>query len=616
MRKYFYVYLLVPIIIFFVIIHFFVEGWVETGIEESAQTVFGAKVEIDDLQISYVPVSVKWSKMQVANANDPWENLFETKEVKFEMDANQLLRKKYIIETVEVYGLEVGTKRTLSGALSEEEKQTSTLLAAEESIKKAADEAFKQLAETTPIFDLVKLRKDFKPDSLIKILDIKTIAHLDSTKNRLLAYSQQWNNVLNDIETSKLKAADIVDKIKAINPSTLNNEQSILAAIGTVDNSYKSLNEIKTSFDNRYASINMEIKNISSSINSIDDIIKRDFQNLKNMARLPSINTPSIANLLVGNEMYKRVMGYIGYTDMARSNVKKYSPEPQYEKKKRFAGQDIDFYSPQAYPKLWIKQIIIQGGEKAGSDFDGKGEVKNISDNQNITGEPITINLSGKLKDNKSISLTGLIDRRKDSPVDEYTANFTGLTFDEFNLGKSSFLPSKIKNAIADTKLKISMPGDRLDANIDFNLSNLSLVFESEPKNIFESIVKNVLTKVNAFNVNVRVWNTKESFQIALATDLDAKIASGLKEVVGEELAKFQSQLKAKFDSFIAEKRSEFGKIYNDKLSEVQGKLGQYQTLFSEQTNIVDLKKKELEDRLAQKKNKFINQQIQNLIKP
>ncbi|MBS3946090.1 MAG: TIGR03545 family protein [Melioribacter sp.] len=615
MRKHFIFFILVPLIIFFLLIYFFLDNWVESQIEDTGESVFGAKVEIENLKVSFFPLGIQWTKLQVANPYNTWTNLFETGNVKFELDANQLLRKKYIIETIEIYDLAIGSKRKTDGSLPESKRRRSTLLTAERTFKKTADDFINQIKQTTPIFDLAKLKGNFNPDSLIKILDIRTVSKLDSIKQEVLRASKQWDASINDFETSKNKILEIESRIKTIDPAQLNNVQNITNAILTVDNSSKTIGDIKNTFENRYKSINNDITAIITSVDSVDDYVKRDFQHLKDMARLPSINTPSIAQLLIGNEMYKRVTGYLGYADIARQSVKKYQPEPEFEKQPRFEGQNIKFPSPRTYPKFWIKQIIIQGGKKEGDLFIGKGTIKNITDNQLTTGLPITIDVEGELKNERSVKISGLIDRRKDLPLDEYSATLQGVPTSEIKLGKSDFLPTTIKNALMNSTIKLSFPGNSFDTNIDVKFSDLSMIFESEPKNIFESIVRQVLERVNGFGVNLRMWNTKGNIDVALATDLDNQIAKRLQEVVGEELIKLQNQLKSKFDAFINQKRNEFNKFYQAKISEVKDRINYYQTLITDQLSFVENKRMELAERLEKEKSGLIENKLRDLLK-
>ena len=117
MRKKFILYVLIPAHHHRVVVYFFIDGWVEAGLETAGESVVGAKVEIDHLKLTLFPLGVTFERMQVANPDDPWKNIFETRHVGFTMDAGQLLRGKYIIETMEVKDLILGTKRTTDGSI-------------------------------------------------------------------------------------------------------------------------------------------------------------------------------------------------------------------------------------------------------------------------------------------------------------------------------------------------------------------------------------------------------------------------------------------------------------------------------------------------------------------
>ncbi len=615
MRKNFIYFLLIPLLLILLAGYLFLDKWIESEIEDAGETIFGARVEIDGLSLNFFPPGVEWKKIEVANPYDPWTNLFETGNVKFQMDLNQLLRKKYIIETVEVYGLEIGTKRETSGELSESERNKSTLLTAEQTFRKSAENFINQVKETTPIFDIAELKGNFNPDSLIRILDIRTVAKLDSIRKQTLKVSGHWQETISEFEVGKKKISEIEEKIKSIDPAQLNNVQNITSALLIADNSIKTISELKNNFEKRYQSINGDISMLVTSVDSVDDYVKRDYQNLKNMARLPGINTPSIAQLLVGNEMYKRVKGYLGYADVARLSIKKYQPEPEFQKTKRFEGQNIKFPSADSYPDFWIKQIVVEGGKKGSGLFSGSGTVKNVSDNQQITGLPTTINLEGFLTNSRTIYITGLIDRRKESPVDEYSVTLNGVPTGQFSLGRSDFLPTNVKDALLNSKITLALPGNSFDISAGFKLSGFTLQFETEPKNVFESIIRQVLERVKDFNINVRMWNTGGSVDAALSTDLDDQIAKRLKEVVGEELIRLQNQLKARFDLFIAEKRGEFEKFYNAKISGINEQIDLYSQLINNQLGIVEEMKKELSGRLEKEKSGLIENKLKELLK-
>ncbi len=117
MRKNFILFVLIPFIIFAVVAYFFIDRWIESGLEYGAEDAVGARVEIDNLSVTFSPLGLKFSKLQVADPTDPWRNIFETGEVEVAMNLGQLLRGKYIVENAKVNDLILGTKRTTDGSL-------------------------------------------------------------------------------------------------------------------------------------------------------------------------------------------------------------------------------------------------------------------------------------------------------------------------------------------------------------------------------------------------------------------------------------------------------------------------------------------------------------------
>ncbi|MBI5464862.1 MAG: hypothetical protein HY966_07930, partial [Ignavibacteriales bacterium] len=117
MRKKFALFVLMPALVLAIVLYLFLDTWVESGLEYAGEKSVGAKVEIDKLRLTLSPIGVEFARLQVADPHDTWKNIFETGKVRFVLNFGQLLRGKYIIETMEVNGLILGTKRTTDGTL-------------------------------------------------------------------------------------------------------------------------------------------------------------------------------------------------------------------------------------------------------------------------------------------------------------------------------------------------------------------------------------------------------------------------------------------------------------------------------------------------------------------
>ena len=393
-RKKFILFIFIPLLLFCGAVYLFADRWIESALEAAGESAVGAKVEIDHLHLSLSPIAIEFARLQVANPKDPWKNTVETGRVRFALNFGQLLRNKYIIETMEVNDLVFGTKRSTDGSLPKPPPKAE----ASPSVVAQATAVVTREAAKTPVFDLNKLRRGLNIDSLVNIQNLRTVQHIDSLKTLVQGASQQWDSTLADIDRSKRRIGEIQTSIRAINLNELKTIESVTTAINNVNNAYKGINELSETFKSRRAAITGQLDRLYSSATQTASLAQADFESIKRLARLPDLSTRGLANLLLGKEILADVGEYLGWIDFARQTVPKYVPAPDYEKPKRLEGQTIYFPVERSYPKWWIKKIVISGGqdkEQNPNYFYAKGEARNITNNQKLTGYPLTIALSG-----------------------------------------------------------------------------------------------------------------------------------------------------------------------------------------------------------------------------
>lgn len=604
-RKKFVSIVLVPLVILGIVAYLFIDEWVESGLEAAGEAIVGAKVEIDGLHLTLSPIAIEFARMQVANPKEPWKNIFETGKVRAALDFGQLLRGKYIVETVEVNELILGTKRTTDGSLPKKPEQPQKDQAP--SITQQASVAIARQAEHAPMFDLERIKRELKLDSLLNVHNLRTVQYLDTLKLRVQQASEEWKATLADVEKSKQKLGEVEASIKAININELKTIDQFIAAANNANNAYKTINELHETFKIRRAAITTQVNTLAASVTVVDDLARQDYEWLKGLARLPDLSMKGLANLLIGKQLLDEVEYYLGWVDYARKTVPQYIPKPEYEKPPRFEGQDIHFPTERNYPKFWIKKILMSGGEdkaRRENSFYAQGEAHDISSDQRVTGKPLTIELKVMKSQGRLFSLSMLFDRRQAEPLDRYRATAAGIPLGDVELGRSDFLPSKISQSRFSVEVVVNVPGQMFDANVGMTFDDVTLVFDRAPKNDVERIAREVLAGVQGFDLGVRLWNTKGEMDVAFTTNLDDQIAARTRKVIGDEIARLQNELRAKINQRIAEKRQEFERIFNQKKEEVLAQVKQYENFVNEKLALVENAKKELEVRIEQEKKK------------
>jgi uncharacterized protein (TIGR03545 family) len=430
---------------------------------------------------------------------------------------------------------------------------------------------------------------------------------IDSLKQQVQAASVQWQNSLAEIEQSKQKLATIETNIKSINVNELKTIEQIATTLNTVKTTVNTANEVKQTFTTQQKALTDRVNSFATAAKSIDDLVKQDYDRIVSFARLPDVSMKGLAQLVLGKEIVGTANKYLYWIDFARKNIPSGGKTRKEAKPERMRGQNIHFPEERGYPKFWIRKMLLSGGtdrKQNPENFYAKGEVLNITDNQRITGQPMTADVALSKGPSTSLKLNASFDRRKEESLDTYRAALTGASIGTMEIGRADFLPSKVTNVGADASINVTVPGNRFDSDTKIQFSNLKFVFAAEPKNTVERIVREVLQSVASFRVGLRMWNPGDKFNIAFTTDLDDQITSRAKKVLGDEIARIQNDLQNKLNQRIAEKRKEYESLLNQKRDEVMNRLKGYESLVNDKLALAEGKKNELQKKVDDEKKK------------
>lgn len=610
MRKKFILFVLIPLLLVAVIVWIFIDRWIESGLEAAGEALVGARVEIDNLDLSLAPLSIRFDRLQVASTKDSLANLFETGQVRYVMDFAQLLRGRTIIDVMEVRDLVLATRRSNSGFLPLEERMAERFQA-KEYFAEMMDDVLQRTMATTPLFDPALWRGTINIDSLVKAQNFQTLALIDSLKRTAATASVQWDSSMTVLNKSRAELEEIKESVQRIHPGELKRVEEITAAIATVDKARKTIADVSRSGQDRYNALSGSLQQITASAGTIDDAVAGDMRHLLAQARLPDINAINLAELLVGPAILADAKKAAHWIDVTRRLVQRYKPAPEFEKPKRWYGQDIHFPVTRGYPELWIRQIHISGGTDAAQHADYirlQGTIKNYSSDQRLAGEPFSLELTGSRGDRLSASLSALVDRRQDTSYDQYKAGISGVRLGVIHLGKSAFLPVVSRDTDLSANVTVTIPGESFSAEGQVALRSLRLDFQQEPRHIGERLARDVLGGVSGLDAGFKIWRAHKGLDVAFKTDLDEQFSAGIKRVLGAELIKMQNQLRERAEKQIAGKRREFETYFAQKSGEVTKQLAAWQSGVDDLKRLSEEKRKELDERLAQVKKGAVDQ--------
>lgn len=175
---------------------------VSNVIKGSMQGIFGAKTDIQKVNVEIFKANLDITGLAQANKDSPMKNLFEVEKIKLDFNLTELLRGKFHAENLEISGVALDTDRTKSGELPVKQKKTKQEKKINQEQNKLAEAAKEQLAAMFENYNPEKLLENLH-DELKSPELAKTISEEVSKKvTKYQALPQELSKSVNDFSKS------------------------------------------------------------------------------------------------------------------------------------------------------------------------------------------------------------------------------------------------------------------------------------------------------------------------------------------------------------------------------------------------------------------------------
>lgn len=601
------IFLAVLVGVFSVISIFFMDQWIESGLESMGEAIVGAKVEIDNLRFSLLGLLIEWDRLQVTDPNHTMQNIIETGRTAFKMNAPALFRKRYVIEEMTLANVRSGTPRKYDGALPKKPEPPK---------KKDKPDAFDKIKaqlnreiDKLPLmnFDLDNIKRKLNLDSLIVMADLKMVGRIDSAKTDITTTAVRWEAFYKDFRPDQ-DLKKIRSDFSTIEPRRIKTLPELLSTLEKVKSTQKSLNSLRTTVTTKHKEIHEDFERITIYVKNIDDWFKEDFQKVLKKAKLPDLSVKNIGKILFGKTIVDRVNLYLDYLQTIRKYMPKKSDKPEKEKPPRMAGQVIYFPDRHGWPKFLIKKIHLSGQTGTSQEQPGlvmSGDATGITSQPWIYGRPTKIDLKGIQANKLSGIFAAVLDHTTEISSDSFNILFKNKSLNNMNIAKTPYLPSKISKGRADFNSIIRFEADNLLAQLDIKAHGLNFDFSKiETTNKFVEIVQNVISSMELITLHAKASGQANKLDFELDSNLDELISQRLKTIGTKALTDAQNKIRARLNQIRDEKLTEANKIYNEKRKEIVAKIDDYTKQVDDTKAQIEGKIKEIEDDIDKRKKK------------
>jgi len=568
-----FIFLAVLVAIFAVISIFFMDKWIESGLESMGEAIVGAKVEIDNLRFSLIDLSIEWQRLQVTDPDH----------------------------------IRSGTPREYDGALPKKEEPPEK--GDEPDVFDKIKDNLKQEIERLPVmnFDLDNIKRKLNLDSLIVMADLKIVSRVDSAKTDISVTTEKWETFYKGFHPD-----DDLKKIKSdfstVDPKQIKTLPELLSTLDKVKSARNTLISLHDTVTLKHNEIHADFDRISAYAKDVDDWFKEDYQNVLKRAKLPDLSVRNIGKILFGKTIVNRVNLYLGYLQTIRKYMPKKSDKPQKETPPRMAGQIVYFPDRHGWPKFLIKKVHLSGQTGASEEQPGvvmSGDAAGITSQPWIYGRPTTIDLKGIQADKLSGIFAAVLDHTTETSSDSFNILIENKSLNNMDIARTPYLPSKISKGRADFNSIIRFEEKNLLAQLDVKAHGLDFDFSQiQTTNKFVTIVQEVISSLDLITLHTKISGKADNLDFKLDSNLDELVSQKLKSMGTKALTDAQNKIRARLNKIRDEKLDEANKIYQAKRKEIVDKIDEYKNQLDEQKANIEAKIKEIEDDIQERKQK------------
>jgi uncharacterized protein (TIGR03545 family) len=602
------VFLCILLAVFCVVAWVFTDKLVENKIESLATQINGAKVEIDNLRISFTNLYLGWDRMQITNPRQTMKNRLETGRCELDFEFWPLLSDKFIVESFSMTDIRTDTEREEDGAIQKKEAaaQTGFLTSTAGYLEKEASSL------VTP--QISALKKKANIDSVLQILDIQSIEKISTLKKQSETVYAGWEQRLNNLTIGK-DVKEIESQIQSIDVNKLKTADQILAASTKVDNVYTLIKSNAAELNRIKNDLRTDLDSIRSQVAQVDNWVGEDFAKALSLAEIPQLNAENIAKLIFGRRVVGQINEYLDYLALARHYTSK-SKEDKPEKLSppRLKGQDIYFYNENARPDFWIRKMNISGMTENAITWEGL--VTDIVSDQRLVGKTTNISLGGQNAAGVRIALEGLLDYLKEEPSESFQLTYSGFSLANLKLSESSLLPNKVASGTGTIQTRLDLKGEQIDGVTAFTGKKMNFDFSGIPENRgkLETIIQSVLQSINEIEFKAHILGKSGDLKFSIDSNLDELFAQKIGAIVNEEFDKVKSEIQKRIDSEVIKYRKELDGLIAGKEDLLHGETLKYDKMLEQEVHHADSKKKEIEA-IYNKEKKNLENKVKDLIK-
>ena len=567
----------VLLVLFFML---FIDSIIKSSIEYTGTSVVGAKVELDKAEFRFSPLGMQLTQLQVTNPEQPMQNIVDIKNINFNLDGLNLLRRKILINEMRVEGLKLNTARKTSGAIKQAPKAKP-----EKKTPAKKDAGFKLPEVAIPDANKILEREE-----------IKTVKLAEEYKANVKSSQDNWVKIRDGIPGEK-QITDYKKRIADVKQTDTKDAAQLAAAIKELKSIKKGIKADINFVDASQNQIRGELDKLTTDLKVLKDSPQQEYARIRDKYSIDAAGIGNVSHLLFGSDAkhytemamgwYKKIEPWLAYVDVSGQ---------QAPKAERHKGLDIRFkeYSPK--PDFLIKLVHATVELEQGSF---KGKIMDVTNEQDITRKPTSLHFTGaNMQGIGSILLTGNFNHINPAKAkDQLNFSMAGYQLNKYRLIHKDDMTIYLDQAKSDIQLVAKRENKNIKADFSSHIHSIKYNNKASGNELAMMFLSSI-NKTRDFNVYGKLRGTFDDYSTRVSSDLDNRLKANMKQHMNQRLADFRKELKNGISLKARQPVDDAEKKYKELSSSVKNDIAIRKASLTQQLNKAEEDLKQKEDKL------------------
>jgi uncharacterized protein (TIGR03545 family) len=481
------------------------------------QSLIGARVDIGTLQASLVRARLRLRDVAVADPESPMQNLFQADSATFDVDTNQLLRRRLVMRQGRLSGVRLGTPRSESGALPNTDATT-------------GESAGQPVAELGRRW-LDRASQELQRQALEDLESVRLALELAER------WPQEYAELEGQVQQLQGRSRQLVQLIEQTRENPLRSVEHYQRLLS-------QLQAVRLESDRLRHDIGRLQEQMARDREAVAQARQHDVEYARQRWQLAQLDPDALAKYLLGPEVGPRVRRLLQWlprgaeesADGSRRGLSSDGGE---------RGWTLQLPGMRPAPDLLIHSLVIDGGGACeAGPYGFHGTLADVTTQPALHGRPMTLTVqtAGAV----SLRMEVVLDRTGPTARDRVVIDAPQVPQPARVLGQADQLAIHVSAAIASWNLRLQRVGQDLCGQIHVTQPAVTLRSTLSPDlggNVVAERIDEVTRRIERLEATIDVAGTvaKPSWEIHLP--LARNLSNGLRQVLGAELRQRQEQL-------------------------------------------------------------------------